>query len=382
MIKLINITLLLSLAIMSVGIGGSAFALEDKENPLYVIQDIRCSGNQSTSCEFIANRIYLKRNETVTEKNLRNAKLRLSALPYYESTRLYLEKGEQRGHVIVVIDVIETSNYETYVSAQMNSTGDEVSHHLYGELSIRNLISEGDIIDIGVSHSAITNGDMYQLNINYTDPQLFNLEKYYWQAGLSFTHAEHDGDVFDEHDTCISCSLNFDFSLGRRFADFSYIELRYGYTKNLDGEDLFRDNNHRLSLRYGWDSEDDPLFTTTGSKFSLFVPVASRTKDQFEYDIDLIRLNFRKTWGLSSEWHLKAIFTAAAYTDPEYEAGGTSIRLSRNIHLPWSKRGRWYIGGSVYGNTLNNDHFSSATWGILLETKRFGTLNLALSITD
>src|SRR5262245_47781056 len=54
------------------------------ESPLQV-QDIRCTGNQRVSCDFIRGQLDLKPGARLDEEEIRNAELRLSALRYFDS---------------------------------------------------------------------------------------------------------------------------------------------------------------------------------------------------------------------------------------------------------------------------------------------------------
>src|SRR6185503_19689520 len=73
------------------------------------VQEIRCAGNQHVSCDFIRGHLHLSTGAALDEDEIRNAELRLSALRYFGTVAIHLEKGAHRGAVIVVIDVTENS---------------------------------------------------------------------------------------------------------------------------------------------------------------------------------------------------------------------------------------------------------------------------------
>jgi outer membrane protein assembly factor BamA len=56
-----------------------------------VVQDVTCAGNQSYSCDFIREHLYLRPGAPVDEEEIRNAELRLSALRNFKSVSIRLE---------------------------------------------------------------------------------------------------------------------------------------------------------------------------------------------------------------------------------------------------------------------------------------------------
>jgi len=87
----------------------SCFARGPDRDTELVVQDIQCRGNVSTACSFIRGHLYLAVGGQLDEGEVEDAKLRLSALPNFKTVDIHLEKGSQKGRVIVVIDVTEAS---------------------------------------------------------------------------------------------------------------------------------------------------------------------------------------------------------------------------------------------------------------------------------
>src|SRR5262245_8144162 len=99
---------LVALALLN-PIQGLAQAVDEPPSADLQVQDIRCEGNQQVTCDFIRGHLYLKAGDALDEDEIRNAELRLSALRYFGTVGIHLEKGARRGSVIVVIDVTEES---------------------------------------------------------------------------------------------------------------------------------------------------------------------------------------------------------------------------------------------------------------------------------
>src|SRR3569833_3033626 len=85
-----------------------------------IVDDIVCRGNLTTSCKFIRGHMFLRAGESLDENEIGNATLRLSWLSNFRSVAIHLEKGSQRGRVIVVIQVAEADPIATAFSAGLS----------------------------------------------------------------------------------------------------------------------------------------------------------------------------------------------------------------------------------------------------------------------
>src|SRR4029077_20489296 len=75
-----------------------------------IVEDIQCRGNATTSCRFIRGYLYLHAGQALDETEIRDATLRLAWLQNFRSVDIHLEKGSEKGRVIVVIEVVEASS--------------------------------------------------------------------------------------------------------------------------------------------------------------------------------------------------------------------------------------------------------------------------------
>jgi outer membrane protein assembly factor BamA len=143
----VNIRPLLCLLALLNPIQGLAQYVDASPSAELRVQEIRCAGNDRVACDFIRGHLHLAPGAALDEDEIRNAELRLSALRYFDSVAIHLEKGAQRGAVIVVIEVTESSPLvmETVVGGSHRM---EVGHILVGSrIAHQNLFGEGKFAD-------------------------------------------------------------------------------------------------------------------------------------------------------------------------------------------------------------------------------------------
>ncbi len=356
------------------------------------VQEIRCSGNANISCEFIRDHLYLRSGDRLDEEEIRNAELRLSALRNLDSVAIHLEKGAQRGQVIVVIDVTENSPIAMEwvmggsfrMDRQRVVTGSRIAH--------QNLFGEGKFADLtavaGVPVGGLGHNETYDFVMRYADPLLFGSRRWYGIASVGW----HKGDYEDQYGNFANLeTAQLDLAAGWRFADFSYLtsgityrpglELSTGFWRSDgvfetdDGEDL----DFSFNLTYGWNSEDDLLFPTQGS--TLTIGLGTNLRDVT--GVWLGPMQFRKTWSWANAyWTLKV----GGDPNPEYhitiaENQLLSVTYARPVQAGDNvRRGRWYIepGYSLQGFAPEGRHLYEAGLkvGYRADTRMFGVVDL------
>ncbi len=356
------------------------------------VQEIRCSGNANISCEFIRDHLYLRSGDRLDEEEIRNAELRLSALRNFDSVAIHLEKGAQRGQVIVVIDVTENSPIAMEwvmggsfrMDRQRVVTGSRIAH--------QNLFGEGKFADLtavaGIPVGGLGHNETYDFVMRYADPLLFGSRRWYGIASVGW----HKGDYEDQYGNFANLeTAQLDLAAGWRFADFSYLtsgityrpglELSAGFWRSDgvfetdDGEDL----DFSFNLTYGWNSEDDLLFPTQGS--TLTIGLGTNMRDVT--GVWLGPMQFRKTWSWANAyWTLKV----GGDPNPEYhitiaENQLLSVTYARPVQAGDNvRRGRWYIepGYSLQGFAPEGRHLYEAGLkvGYRADTRMFGVVDL------
>jgi outer membrane protein assembly factor BamA len=358
------------------------------------VQEVRCAGNQQTACEFIREHLYLESGDVLDEEEVRNAELRLSALRNFDSVRIYLEKGAQRGAVIVVIDVRENSPIAMEWIAGGSFRMDQNLGVLGGRVANQNLFGTGKYLDFTaiavMPLDEDSNAEGYEAWLRYADPQLFGSRRWFGTALAGYR--KHDAeDRYGNFSRLETAQL--DVTVGWRFADFSYltlgtiwrpgIDLEYG---SWEGNGVFEytnceDCDFAVITTYGWNSEDDLHFPTQGSAFQFGI-----LADAGDYGDELSsHLQFRKTWSwLDSYWSFKFGGEPSA----EYR---TLIAESQMIALTFARpvrggdnvrRGRWYVepGFSMpyYSDTGDNIYEVGLKVGYRADTRMFGIVDLYL----
>lgn len=354
-----------------------------------VIDELICRGNVATSCDFILGHIYLSPGDSVDENELGNARLRLSSLPSFESVDIYLERGTERGHVRVVVDVVEADPHVREWLAGTSLRLNNASQLLAGRFTNQNLFGTGKLLDATLYAKVPIDGvdrGVYGGRVQYVDPHWLNNKRMYFIAGLSgaLDAAEYDN-VRDR-----AAVASFDVSVGRRLFDFSYLTLGYRYDALVDQDISVRspdgrtqrfnnsDDSYVVSATYGWNSEDDPYFPTRGSRAAVSGYWLSSQGD--------IKTNrgIRKTWTTRNRtsWLLQAENTPGSeYRDSFFNEHfsyfvGFARPLSGGDEI---QRGRWYVeaGYSPQGSGLRAARLEyGLKVGVRLQTRSFGIVDL------
>jgi outer membrane protein assembly factor BamA len=363
-----------------------------------LVQEIRCAGNEHTACDFIRDHLYLCAGETLDEEEIRNAELRLSALRNFETVKFRLERGEERGAVIVVIEVKEASPVVREWLLGGSSRTDSERGVFAGRIAHQNLFGKGKIVDFtGVAVAPISGdglNEAYDLSLRYVDPQLFDSSRYFAVAGARWRKRRYE-DVYGNFGYIDAGQ--FELTAGRRIADFSYLSLGVTYrpdndwiagrwTSDASFEITTPESYSKvgLTIAYGWSTEDDLHFPTQGSTFQIDVGG--------DYDPDKpegrSHLQFRKTWAVSGAyWTLKV----GGDPSPEYRTSlGESQLLAVSYARPvipgdFVQRGRWYIepGFALKGYSDTGDVYYEygLKAGFRADTRVFGLVDLYLLAT-
>lgn len=358
-----------------------------------IIDELICRGNLATSCDFILGHIYLSAGDVVDEEELGNARLRLSTVPSFESIDIYLERGIARGHVRVVVEVVEADPYVREWLAGTSLRFDSASQLLAGRLTHQNLFGTGKLLDLAVFAYAPVDGMVrseYGGRLQYVDPHWLDNKRMFLIAGVSGGYVDFET-INDQR--LIYENLGFDVRLGRRIYDFSYLSFGYRYDAltNIEITQRLLDGSvqrgtgsfdeHALSATYGWNSEDDPYFPTRGSRAVLTWSWVSTAHDMVTDG------GIRKTWTTANgtSWVLQAVDT------PGTEIRGPLINehfsyfggFARPIGPSDSgeiQRGRWYVeaGYSPQGHSPRGERQREygLKIGVRLQTRSFGLVDL------
>ena len=358
-----------------------------------VVQSVSCVGNARTSCDFIRDHLYLEVGETLDEEEIRNAELRLSALGNFESVKVRLEKGAERGAVVVVIEVVEASPVTTEWLLGAAARSDMQRGVFAGRVGHQNLFGEGKIADLSAQAITPLGGDEftegYGVSLRYADPQLFGSNRYFGivSAGWSKSRSMDRYGSFGDFE---GAALNV--SVGRRFADFSYVMLELNHRPDSDWsygwweQQMFQTREFhgrgtKATLIYGWSSEDDLYFPTQGSALQLTVrrDFGANAPDRHPF------LRYRKTWQwLGGYWSVKV----GGEPSPELrsvlsESQPLALTYSRSVAPgDFIQRGRWYVEPGLSNLTTTRSGETRLGYGLKAgfraDTRHLGVVDLYL----
>lgn len=345
------------------------------------VQEIQCSGNTQISCEFIRGNLYLEPGQVLDEEEVRNAELRLSSLRNFKSVSIRLEKGAQRGAVIVVIDVQEANAVTAEWMLGASLQPDVQLGSIAARFSNQNLFGQGEVGEIRAQALAPfardgASAEGYSLSLWYADPQLFGSRRYFGNASVGFARnrfADRDGNFSDFEAAVASVAV------GRRFGDFSYVMLEldhrpssdwtYGWwnTEPAFQQREFHGRGTKATLLYGWSTEDDQFFPTLGSTLQVAVrrDFGANGPDRYAF------LRYRKNWEA-----LDGYLT--------FKLGGDQL-LSLNYSRPIApgesiERGRWYVEPGIISLSTSSLGETRVGYGLKAgfraETRQFGLIDL------
>jgi hypothetical protein len=375
-----RIRALLALALLLAPSLAAAAATEGGEPPL-VAERLVCRGNQSTSCDFILSYLFLSAGDTIDEREIREATLRLRWLRNFESVSIYLEKGSERGRAKVVVEVSEATLFTYQAAVGVISEAHSIGLSVSGKLTHYNLFGDGKILDFSASKLVAIDGPLSRgehVGVEYIDPHVGGSKRIFASAGIwrqNIRREWDNGDLYDARQT------GADLSAGVRLWSFSYLTAGYRFRPlsqvysqmhQRDGTYDVRANanNGGPLTGFGWHSEDDAFFPTQGSR--LRVGYIRAFDGQNEVDV-----SFRKNWQFGNG---PGVWTFISET-----GRALSFQYARPIRSAdeWgARRARWYVAPYLRHFYNKPDGGSvrevGMTAGVQFETHSFGIVHFYL----
>jgi outer membrane protein assembly factor BamA len=363
------------------------------EEAVLKLQEVQCRGNEAASCPFISSHLYLVNGDAINEEEIQNAKLRLSLLVNFKSVDIRLEKGAEKNHAIVVIDVVEASPVSSEILIGTSYQGGNASQRVAARVSHNNLFGTGKILDLELdSRTPLGTPEHrnFSARMQYVDPHLFGSAKNFMIAGAEYQNSKY---VSRDNYSLETEHLGFDFHLGRRFNNFSYFTVGYQnrpltrYRTKIPPQytDLSSDMpgySNQAIISTGWNSEDDPYFATRGDR-AHFSTSWSWTRDERPYSLR-IGLSYRRTWksGSGSIWYYN--FGAAprnefrSNLDEQMDISvGYAKDFGKSDRFGGIERARWYIEPGLPSSYSTYSGVSlGLKTGLRLDTKVLGIVDL------
>jgi outer membrane protein assembly factor BamA len=370
--------------------------------PQLFVEDILCRGNATTSCRFIRGYLYVRVGQVLDEDEIRYATLRLSWLQNFKSVDIHLEKGSQKGRVLVVIEVVEASPITAAFSLGAASRFGSRSQTLSADIGDRNLLGRGKSLDLILAEETAFSGNVARerlARLQYFDPQLLDSSRLFLTAGAYGFNTDYryeNGDRFNDE------AYGLDAGLGLRFGHFSYVTVGYRYLPHSDVESVVRGADgvfqtergsaHSLFLvGYGFNSEDDVYFPTRGSRLDLYMVGGTSNNGGFSpsgsNQKHSVGGEYRHVWRIGDD----SFLVLHALDQPIREArasfdNGTALGLSYEHTLSGAgpfdgiRRGRWYVapGATQGGYSGEGQQIREVGLrvGVIVETRSSGYLSL------
>jgi outer membrane protein assembly factor BamA len=126
----------------------------DELGPVLLIERIDIAGNTATQTEIIRRALPITPGDMLhaTDKRLRNARFKVLALGFFRDVTLTMDKGSERGNVIIRIDVVERG---TFVLNRLWFGSTSASPYWFGaDVVDRNLFGTGIAVGGGLIHAA------------------------------------------------------------------------------------------------------------------------------------------------------------------------------------------------------------------------------------
>jgi outer membrane protein assembly factor BamA len=390
---------LLALMLALVAVIGPARAAD--HGPQLFVEHIVCRGNATTSCRFIRGYLYVRAGQVLDEDEIRYATLRLSVLQNFKSVDIHLEKGSQKGRVVVVIGVVEASPITAAFSLGAASRFGSLSQTFSADIGDRNLFGRGKSLDLIVAEETALSGNAARerfARLQYYDPQLLDSGRLFLTAGAyGFTsdYLYGNGDRFDDE------AEGLDALLGLRFGHFSHLTVGYRYLLHSNFENVVRradgvfqtDRGSPRSLflvGYGFNSQDDVYFPTRGSRLDVYMIGGTSNDGGFgpsgSNQKHSVGGEYRHVWSIGDD----SFLVVHALDQPIREArasfdNGTALGLSYEHTLSGGlfdevRRGRWYVapGTTKSGHNAQGRQIFEVGLkaGVIVETRSFGFLSL------
>ncbi len=240
----------------------------------FVFEELICDQASKSKCERIKKEARFKSGEKISDKDLRNAKIRIQLLGLFKDVNLSLKKGSAKGKVVVAVETSDRSPVYTIMGLQAGYGDVNDSNGLEANADFtvghRDIFGTGKNLSLssrgwGRTSTGSTTGSAL---LRYSDPNLLGHRK--WFLNFELFANKEDFNYLNADNFVGSLEI------GRRYGDFSYWTVGYGkgYSKinrYYDESGTFQEDS--LILGYGYNTQDDLYFPTSGSRINLKVAI-------------------------------------------------------------------------------------------------------------
>jgi len=353
-----------------------------------IIDSIECVGNTNTDCEIIKKEFYIKPGEKINEEEIQNARIRLQLLNLFKSIDITLQKGIEKGHVVIRTEVIEDNPifFETSLGVNLKYLSSRSMNNLALAFGHRNLFGKGKQLKLEFEPIKLFDrkDELIGGGLEYIDPHLFDQQKLFLITKIMYYF--QDVSRTSKYLNTSNKSLMTFAALGYRIFYFSYLKIGTESSKtNLLVRDTesepFQDyinSSQRNFIGYGWNNENDNLFPTDGSNFDFNYSWSNSKKDS-----NLTNLRYKQNFSIAKNILTLDFRSYYASSQLYNELGGNAglswaYQLRRNLTESAITDSRIYISTKYSYNNFS-DYINDSkviSFGAVLNAKDYGVINL------
>lgn len=369
---------------------------DDSLSPDFEFEDLTCDQASKSKCERIKKEARFKLGQKISDKDLRNAKIRIQLLGLFKDVDLKIKKGSKKGKVIVAVETSDRSPIYTVtgVRAGLKNKYDETE--LSGKTSLggavdftvghRDVFGSGKNLSLSARGEGGTNDDeISSILLRYSDPNLLGSKKWFYNLELFSTQNRDENYSADNYIGSLE--------IGRRYGNFSYWTLGYakGYSRiNNDYNEIGYTKEGSLLIGYGYNTQDDLYFPTSGTRINLkLAPTLRREKSNslssYSYIIDG-NFDWRTTFRLDDRVFLTWFFEGRGNQFEQDDFINNGLGFELGYQKIQNRTGsditdlRYYIAPSITSFAMNgfgSGRLSpSIDMGVKFRSKEFGLVRL------
>lgn len=365
-----------------------------EDDPLsedFEFEDLICDQASKSKCERIKKEARFKIGQKISDKDLRNAKIRIQLLGLFKTVNLNLKKGSKKGKILVAVETTDRSPIYTItgIQAGIRNRFEEAGLGANTDFTVghRDVFGSGKNLSLSARGMGGTNiGEVGSLLLRYSDPNLLGSRKWFYNLELFSSQNRKEYSSTDDYVGSLE--------IGRRYGNFSY--WTFGYAKGYSQINRYQNEagwykEDSLILGYGYNTQDDLYFPTSGTRINLKIALelyseASLNLSPFSFSSIDGNFDWRTTFKLDDKLFITWFFEGRGnqFEQDDFINNGLGFELGyqkiRNQTGSDITDLRYYIAPSITG--ASSDGFgsdqinTSLNMGVKFRSQEFGLVRL------